>query len=423
MGRFIHTADVHLGCHKEANLKKIEQKAFETIISECISRNADFMLICGDFFHINIPDMETSIFAAEQLSRLQERNIPAYVVYGSHDFSPVSKSMIDLLAAVNLVTKVTIPESADGKIRLKFVTDQRTGAKIAGMYGLKSGRDLDIYKSLDAKSLEDEPGFKIFLFHGALSEFVTEKHEQESMPISFLPRGFAYHAGGHMHKHSQEAYQGHPHIVYPGTPFAGHQSDIENNAKGTARGFVQADWDESGITSVNFVEIKSAEYEMIDIKCKNRDAKLVNDELLKSVGEIEPEGKIVVLKLAGEMSTGKTADIDISRARGEMINGGALEVLMRTNQLSSKEYSITSVSGSSREEIEANVFAENIGEVKMNRDELRGDAGVSLAKNMLSVLSNPKIADEKKMQYEERIRSRALDEMELVLDDTKEDKD
>jgi len=422
MRRFIHTADVHLGCHKSENLKKLEQNAFETIISECISRNADFMLICGDFFHINIPDMETSIFAAKQLSRLKEKNIPAYVVYGSHDFSPVSKSMIDLLAAIGLVTKVTMSESIDGKVRLKFVTDQRTGAKIVGMYGLKSGRDREIYQNLDTKFLENEAGLKIFLFHGALSELTVEKYELDPMPISLLPRGFAYYAGGHLHKHSQETYQGYQHIVYPGTPFAGHHSDIENNAKGTARGFVQVDFDEGGITSVDFIEIKGTEYEMIDIKCKNRDSISVNNELLESIGRIEPKGKIVVLKLAGEMSTGKTADIDVARARGEAIKGGALEVLVRTNQLASKEYSITSVSGSNRAEIEANVFAENIGEVKLERGKLRGDAGVSLAKRLLSTLSDPKIADEKNDQYNERIQSRALGEMEVVLDDTKVDK-
>ena len=61
----------------------------------------------GDIFHVNIPEMSVQKFAFSMFRKLYEENIPVYVVYGSHDFSPISNSVIDLLAEIGYITKVT----------------------------------------------------------------------------------------------------------------------------------------------------------------------------------------------------------------------------------------------------------------------------------------------------------------------------
>ena len=48
-------------------------------------------------------------------------------------------------------------------------------------------------KELDLKNLEEEEGFKIFMFHTALTELKPKNLERmDSAPISLLPKGFDY---------------------------------------------------------------------------------------------------------------------------------------------------------------------------------------------------------------------------------------
>ena len=416
MGRFAHLADVHLGFQKFDSLKKIEQDVFGDIVSQCISRRVDFVLVCGDLFHVNIPDMGTNTFAFEQFRLLKEAGIPVYAVYGSHDFSPVSKSIIDLLQAAGLITKVSVQEDADNKIRLGFITDPKTGAKIAGLPGLKAGRETDLYGNLDREALKAEEGFKIFLFHGAISELVPDTHG-DSMALSLLPPGFGYYAGGHLHKYIPREYPGYPHVVYPGTPFCGYHSDLEQNARGEGRGFVLVDFGDS-VTNVEFVAIENARYEIIDMDCRNRNAIHADAELRDRAKSINPQGKIIIIKLAGELTTGKTADIDTAAVKGGLMEAGALAVNIHKNQLTSKEYNITGVKGKDRGEITHNIFAENIGEVRTRQEELAGESGVSLAKRLLEELAQPKQDNEKKREYEQRVDSRALGAMEIDVNDS-----
>ncbi|HWP78810.1 MAG TPA: DNA repair exonuclease [Candidatus Nitrosotenuis sp.] len=419
MPKFAHFSDVHLGFQKTDALKKIEKTVFERAITECIRRQVDFLVIAGDLFHVNIPEMEINVFTFEQFRRLKEAGIPVYAVYGSHDFSPVSKSVIDLLEAAGLVIKVTRQqESQDDSIVLGFLQDKKTGAKITGLPGLKAGKDLAYYERLNHSALEAELGFKIFLFHGGIDELKTQAiSETDFMPLSLLPKKFNYYAGGHMHTFVHQQYSDYSHVVYPGTLFAGYHSDLEENAKGQKRGFVLVDFDDK-VNKVEFIEIKNAEYEIIEINAENRDAKSVNAELLQKIKNLNPTEKIVIIKIEGQLSTGKTADIDTSLAREELLGYGALEVKISKNKLFSREYNITAAKGQNRDEIETNVFKENIGEIRLKQENLVGDKGVVLAKRLLKELEQPILVNEKKLEYLLRIKKNALEIMGLWLDDS-----
>ena len=132
--KFAHLSDVHLGFQKHESLQKIEQQVFEKILDECINRKVNFILIPGDLFHVNIPEMRVQKFAFAKFRQVHDAGIPIYVVYGSHDFSPVSNSVIDLLAEIGYIRKVTNATShEDGKISLKCLIDEKTGTKITGL--------------------------------------------------------------------------------------------------------------------------------------------------------------------------------------------------------------------------------------------------------------------------------------------------
>jgi DNA repair protein SbcD/Mre11 len=414
--KFAHLSDVHLGFQKQESLQKIEQQVFEKILDECISRKVDFILIPGDLFHVNIPEMRVQKFAFAKFRAVHDAGIPIYVVYGSHDFSPVSNSVIDLLAEVGYITKVTQATShEDGAISLKCLVDPKTGAKITGLSGLKVGKDREWYEKLDRESLEAESGLKIFLFHGGISDMKTDSGmDGDQMPLSLLPQGFSYYAGGHMHKFNHQSFEGYSNVVYPGTPFAGYHADLEDNANGEKRGFVLVEF-EDAIKSVNFVEIENTEYEIIEVDANNRKAESVNKELSEKTADLDATNKVVIIKIQGELMSGKTADVDVSIVRDNLNDKDALLVNVSKNQLTSKEYAITEAKGSNKEEIETNVFSENIGQLKFDYPELLDESGIKLATKLLQELGQPKLENEKNNEYVPRIRDSAL--VLLGLDD------
>ncbi|MBT7252556.1 MAG: DNA repair exonuclease [Candidatus Nitrosopelagicus sp.] len=407
--KFAHLSDVHLGFQKHESLQNIEQQVFEKILDECITRKVNFILIPGDLFHVNIPEMRIQKFAFAKFRQVHDAGIPIYVVYGSHDFSPVSNSVIDLLAEIGYIRKVTNATShEEGKISLKCLIDEKTGTKITGLSGLKVGKDREWYEKLDRSSLEAEQGLKIFLFHGGISDMKTDSGiDGDQMPLSLLPKGFSYHAGGHMHKFNHQSFDEYSNVVYPGTPFAGYHADLEDNANGQKRGFVLVEFDDE-IKSVDFIEIENTKYEIIEVDANNRKAESVNQELSEKTADIDVVNKVVIVKIQGELMSGKTADIDVSIVRDNLNDKDALVVNVSKNQLTSKEYSITEAKGSNKEEIEINVFSENIGQLKFDYPELLDKSGIKLASKLLQELGQSKLENENKNEYIPRIRDSAL---------------
>lgn len=410
MFKFAHFSDCHLGYQKQQSLQEIEAKVFETVIDECIKRKVDFILIPGDLFHVNIPEMRVQKFAFRQFRRLHESRIPVYVVYGSHDFSPVANSVIDLLTEAGYLIKVSKPKNtSDDKIALEFTQDPKTKAKIVGLPGLSAGKELEYYEKLDRNSLEKERGFKIFLFHAGIDELKTKAvAESDFMPISLLPKGFDYYAGGHVHNYSPpQEYKDYKRIAYSGTMFAGYHNDLENNAKGTRRGFILVEFDNK-IKKVEFIQIETAQYGIIEYDAQGKKSASVNRDLLAEIKRLDSKDKIIIIKVGGELISGKTTEIDFTKIREELKEKGAIEVLINRNSLSSKEYSITPANGNGKEEIEINVIKENIGQIKIGGKKLQGALGVKLAKSLLHELRQPQSINENKTEYQNRIEQNAF---------------
>lgn len=220
-----------------------------------------------------------------------------------------------------------------------------------------------------------------------------------------------------MHKFNHQEFPDYSHVVYPGTPFAGYHSDLEENAKGQKRGFVLVEFEDK-IKDVSLVELENISYEIIEIDAKNRNPESVNKELLEKTQGIDPTDKTVIIKIQGEMSKGKTSDVDVSSIRESLYSRDVLTVEISKNKLTSKEYSITEAKGENKEEIELNIFKENIGQLRFNEKKLLEDSGVSLAKKLLVELGQQKLENEKNAEYEDRIRQNVFGVLELDIDDS-----
>ena len=412
MPSFAHLSDIHVGAFRQPSLQRLVLDAFVSALDICLEKQVDFVVVSGDLFDSNIPDMGLVNAAVKKMREVREKGIPFYVIYGSHDFSPTQTSIVDILESAGLFVKTTKGRMEDGKLELEFTTDERTGAKLCGISGRRRGIEREYYEILDRENLEREPGFKIFILHGALTEY-KPKHlaQADSLPLSLLPRGFAYYAGGHLHERLEESEHGYP-IAYPGALFGADYSDLERTAKGLERGFFLVNF-EGKLESTEFVPISVCQFEMREYDAEGKNSVKVQNELLEIAKNAEANGKVFLFKITGEMSGGKTTDIDFQQLKRILKDSGAAEVLLNYQQLASKEYTGVRVAGEDIKEIEDSLFKENIGTFSVSNPKLKGQPGIKLSHDVLGIWKQPKAENEVKTSYDQRITSETIDTMGL----------
>ena len=93
--RFIHAADIHLdsplrglesypGAPVE-RLRITTRQAFDRVVDLCLEERVDFLIVAGDLFDTEVKDFNAALAAAAQLRRLDQANIPVYLILGNHD--------------------------------------------------------------------------------------------------------------------------------------------------------------------------------------------------------------------------------------------------------------------------------------------------------------------------------------------------
>jgi hypothetical protein len=407
MFKFAHIADCHIGANRDPTLEKLELAAFSKAMEICINEKVDFVLISGDLFHANLPDMHVANAAVKKMKEVKDADIPIYVIYGSHDYSPNDTSIIDILESTGLIKRIVKGEDVDGKLRLEVFTDPRTKAKLVGLSGRKAGLEKNYYEILDREYLETQPGFKIFAFHSAVSELKPEFLAQmESIPVSLLPKGFDYYASGHIHRRTESGFPGHERIVFPGALFAGYSRDLEDSARGEKRGFYLVSFDDK-VEDVRFMEVPVCEFEYLEYDASDKNVLQAKKDLLDKLGKIMAENKVVVVKIKGELAGGKTSEISSSEIRDLLKDNGALDVIINRYGLTSKEYAAVKVAGEDSSAIEARLLRENIGAIKVSVEELKADRGAKLAEDLLKILRQGQKVNETKKDYEERVQKHA----------------
>ena len=415
MFKFAHIADIHLGANRHPILEKLETEKFNQAMNKCIKEKVDFILICGDLFHIGIPDMSVLKNCVIKLKQISDHGIPVYVIFGSHDYNPNTDSIVDILESAGLITNVAKGKNfCNGKLGLEFLIDKKTGAKIVGINARKGGIEKVYYEKLDRECLEKEGGFKIFCFHSGLSEFKpANMTNMDTMPVSYLPKGFNYYAGGHIHERIEERLPGYPKIVFPGPLFSGYPRDLERTAKGETRGFYIVSFNEQ-IKSLQFVELfgpKKLKYIEIDLTGKN--STIANSDIEAQLKQINVNNKIVLLKIKGVLEGGKTSEIRAQDYKNLLIQNGAVFVDVNRYGLSSKAYSAVKVTGDDRSSIEKKLFRENIGAVTVSMENLKGEEGSKVAEKLLGLLKIDAKINETKKDYTSRFVEDAIEILKL----------
>lgn len=122
---------------EDPKLRDASTKAFLKAVDICIEKQVDFVLIAGDLFNTALPGIDALKLVVTKLKELKDNNIPVYAIPGSHDFSPSGKTIIDVLENAGLIINVMKGKIIDEKLNLEFTIDEKTKAKITGIFGKK----------------------------------------------------------------------------------------------------------------------------------------------------------------------------------------------------------------------------------------------------------------------------------------------
>ncbi len=397
--KFAHLADCHIGGWREPKLKDIGARAFEKAIDLCVERDVNFILIAGDLFNTSLPSVDGLKIVVKKLKELKDKGVNVYLIAGSHDFSPSGKTMLDVLEGAGLFVNVAKGEDVDGKLRLNFTIDEKTGAKITGLLGKRGGLEKGYYEELLKEELEKEEGYKIFLFHSLLSELKPrELEEADSQPLSLLPKNFNYYAGGHPHIVKDVGVEGYGRIAYPGPLFPNNFRELEELGNG---GFYIVEGDK-----VEFEPVIVYNTFHIKIDAEHKTPEEVRDEAMEQIKGQEFNDTIVTIRVSGVLGNGKPSDIDFKYIFERLYEKSAYFVMKNTNALVAKEFEEIKIDAHNVEDVEEKIIKEHIGQIKVELDE------VKITKELMRILSVSRDEGEKVADFEKRIK----EEIEKVLE-------
>lgn len=410
--RFAHLADCHIGSWRDPKLREVSTKAFIKAIDLALEKNIDFIIIAGDLFNTSLPAVERLKDTVEKLKELKDKGIPVYVIAGSHDFSPSGKTMLDVLEKAGLFINVLKgAEVIDERLKLNFTVDRKTGAKITGMVGLKGGLEKEHYKSLIKENLENEPGYKIFMFHSALTELKPESMKDvPSHPLSFLPMKFNYYAGGHPHYVFQKQEENYGLIAYPGPLFPNNFKEIEDLEIGGFYMVYVEEIDGDYITKAEWEPIQIHNVEKITIDAENKTPEQVQEDVSAAIKTKEFTNTIVSLRIEGTLASGKPSDIDINNILKKIYEKSAYFVMKNTSKLFSKEFEEIKADAKTVDNVEADIIKEHLQQIKVVG--VSAEKEESMIRALMQVLASEREEGETATTFETRLR----DESKRVLD-------
>ncbi|RMF06087.1 DNA repair exonuclease [Candidatus Woesearchaeota archaeon] len=397
--KFAHLADCHIGSWRDDRLRAIPIEAFRRACDISLKEQVDFILISGDLFNTALPEIPSLNATIAKMRELVDAGIRFYIIPGSHDFSYSGRTMLEVLESAGLAVNVAKQESVseDGKLKLKFTVDEKTGAKITGLLGRRKGLEGSYYELLDRESLEKEDGFKIFMFHSAIEEYKPKNLAlMESIPLSLLPKNFDYYAGGHVHVVFNTQEENYGRIAFPGPLFPNDFSELEELKGG---GFYIYN---NG--NLEFRNIQVHNVESMSFDCSDLTPQEIKAKVLEEVEKKEFINTIVTLRFSGRMRSGSIRDIDWNAITETLYEKGAYFVMRNSSHLQSPDFEEIKAEVGSSKQIEDNIIKEHLGQMKELG--LTPEQEFSIVKELIEALDDEKQDGETKSSFENRILSK-----------------
>ncbi|PIN75464.1 hypothetical protein COV17_03835 [Candidatus Woesearchaeota archaeon CG10_big_fil_rev_8_21_14_0_10_36_11] len=359
--KYAHLADLHLGAWREEKMRILSTHAFLNAVDQCIKQHVDFILFAGDLFNTSLPDLNTLKTVTKKLKELQDKKIPIYIIAGSHDFSPSGKTMLDVLEHAGLLVNVCKGKVQDNELHLSFTTDTNTGAKITGVLGRRGLLDKTYYTTLHRESLEQEQGYKIFMFHTAVTELMPKELGMvESLPLSFFPKRFNYYAGGHIHNTKRINPPEYGTVTYPGALFPHNFQEMEKFGHGNYYIVTVED----GVQTVEDVPVIVKPCTSLELDCTGKSPDVITFEILDNFQEKDIIDTVITIKLKGTIRNGKVSDINFTEIFKQLYEKGAYFIMRNMTRLNSEEFEEIKIVQSNPEFVENDIINEHLQQMK-----------------------------------------------------------
>jgi hypothetical protein len=146
----------------------------------------------------------------------------------------------------------------------------------------------------------------------------------DAIESDFLPKA-DYYAMGHLHIDFQ--YQN---FIYPGPVFPNNFQELEDLHHGS---FYIVDTARD--SSLEKIELKIKDVVLVEVELGN--ALTATEQIISEIEKKDMDGKIVLLRLRGEMESGSNSDIKFPRIEEAIQRKGAYFMLKNTHELKTKE--------------------------------------------------------------------------------------
>ena len=404
--KFAHLADCHIGSWRDPKLKDTSTNAFIKAVDKCIKEKVDFILIAGDLFNTSLPRLDNLKTVVTKFKQLKDLGIPVYIVPGSHDYSPSGKTILDVLEEAGMFINVFKGTVEDGKLKLNFTVDKKTGVKITGMLGKRGTLERLYYEKLILNNLEDEKGYKIFIFHSGIDELKPKEMENIiSQPLSLLPKGFDYYAGGHVHIVDDKQIEGYGLIAYPGPLFPNSFAELEKLERG---GFYIVEGNKPRWEPIQIYNV-----EKMDFNCDHQTPEQIKNKIIEHFKKKELNNTIVLIRLHGVLESGKPSDIDFKEIFAKIYERSAYFVMKSSHAVVSKEFEEIKSDARNVDDVESFLIKEHLGQIKL--ENLTAEKEEILIKNLMESLLKEKQEGETVPDFEKRMKEEVGKILEMEL--------
>ena len=225
--RFLHAADIHLDsplkglAGQEGNagvrVRTATREALDQLVGLAIEEKVDFLIIAGDLYDGDWRDYKTGLFFVGQIGRLNNADIPVYLLYGNHD------------AESQITKRLELPDNMHVFDARKPETFSIVDLNVA-LHG-QSFRQRTVTDNLVLDYPTPVSGaFNIGVLHTGLGGMGGHANYAPCSLNDLVNKGYDYWALGHVHQAAMLHER--PHIVYSGNLQGRHVR--ETGAKGAS---------------------------------------------------------------------------------------------------------------------------------------------------------------------------------------------
>ncbi|MEJ2267714.1 MAG: hypothetical protein P8X70_01420 [Nanoarchaeota archaeon] len=291
---------------------------------------------------------------------------------------------LDVLEKAGFCKNVTNYEKKEDYLILNPVIYK--GIALYGYPGKKSGLEIPDLRKI---KFNDSPGmFKIFMLHTTIDKakgtLPIDSLETDSLPSA------DYYALGHLHMDFK-----YKNFVYPGPIFPNNFQELEDLQHGSFY-IIDTSLDNS------LQKIPLRLKDIVSIKIEVENTLLATEKIISELNKRDINDKIILLRIFGELKSGKNSDIKFSQIEDFAKRKGAYFVLRNTHDLKLKE-------------TELQIDIKNVENIEKETINNYSEQNPSEFNNLIPQLIEGLAIEKQEGEKTEIFKNRVLDEARKIL--------